>query len=466
MDLNNTIFFILNNQTSISIIIALIGLLIVGYLKITEYLINKENSKIDFLKEAAPKNAHGIIFGKKGNSVVFSPTNDEGSIGVFSSSGTGKTAALGIPSLRSFSGNSFIIDISGDINRNCPNIKKKLIYEPESDDTMKYNIFGAIDEMNSYEEQVEALSELVLLLAPEDKNLSGAAKFFYEGGRTILQAAFIAYYTQNLDFIDICRKINELGWKELFTEIDNTQCHEAMALLSQFDPDRATDNAGCMQDAKKVVSLFATNHNIIRSVGRPKDNETAVVAKKIEDYSIVIIIKDEKLELYSPLLNIIVSQQMQYISSREINANSKQLLLFLDEYASLRIEANIILDGLRKYRKRKCRVMLMTQNISDLDILYGHDTTRALLSNLKFKVLLGGLNEPESQKYFAELIGYKDKKKRSYSTSSQSVTSTESETREYIIEPAELDRLGNDTVLLLFPGNKGYLKLKKNYYYK
>ena len=110
--------------------------------------------------------------------------------------------------------------------------------------------------------------------------------------------------------------------------------------------------------------------------------------------------------------------------------------------------------------------MIMTQNLADLDLLYGHETTRALMANLRFKVLLGGLGETESQEYFAKLIGYKDTTRRSTSKSSTNTTQTESEAKEYVIEPADLDRQGKDVAILIHPENEGYMKLKKNYYFK
>lgn len=425
----------------------------------------KKKNKIKCLRKSDPDKAHGIIFGKKGSKVVYSPVSDEGSVGVFSATGTGKTSAIGIPTLRSWTDRVFCIDISGDINKNCPNIKNKLIYEPEDPHTLKFNVLGPVDNLKDPDEQDETLSELVHLLAPDDPTMTGAGKFFYEGGREILMAAFISFYHKGLDFIDICKKINDSSWKDLFNEIDNTGYTPGIAHLSGFDPERATDNAGCMQDAKKAISFFATNHKVVRSVGRPNNGEEYVEGKQIETHSIMIIIEDEKLELYSPLLNLIVSQQMQYISSRKISTKSSHILMVLDEYASLRISEIQILSALRKYRKKLCRLLLFSQSIVDFDILYGHETTRAILANLKFKVLLGGLNETESQKYFAELIGYKTKKRHSKSTNAQATTMTESENREYVIEPADLDRLGNDVALLLFPSNSGYMKLKKNYYF-
>ena len=165
-------------------------------------------------------------------------------------------------------------------------------------------------------------------------------------------------------------------------------------------------------------------------------------------------------------MNIITSQMMQYIGTREVKQNSQTILLFLDEFGSLKLDADLILDGVRRFRKRKCRIMPLMQNTVDMNILYGEETTRAILSNLKYKVLLGGLGEPQSQKFFAELLGYKKIKKRSTSKSSKQTTRTESEERDWIIEPADLDRQGKDTLILLHPESTGYMLLRKNYYFK
>lgn len=138
---------------------------------------------------------------------------------------------------------------------------------------------------------------------------------------------------------------------------------------------------------------------------------------------------------------------MQYISTRKVTAKSKNLLIALDELGSLRIEKELLLDSVRRFRKRKCKLLILIQSISDLRILYGEEVTKAILANIKYKVLLSGLGIPEEQRYFAELIGH--------------------ENNEWKIEPADLDRQGKNTVILIAsdePG--GYLKLKKNYFFK
>lgn len=162
-------------------------------------------------------------------------------------------------------------------------------------------------------------------------------------------------------------------------------------------------------------------------------------------------------------MNIIVSQFMNYVSSRRVDQDSKTILLCLDEYASLRIDSGIILDALRRFRKRKCRLLILTQNLADFDILYGENVTRAILSNLRFKLLLGGLGELKSMEEFSKMIGYKETTKRSVSRSASGMSRTESEDKEYVIEPSELDRMG-DKAILIAP--EGYFILQKNFYFQ
>lgn len=449
-----------------SLIFSFFLLFFVAALMAIDKIKSNQKTKIKHLKKGKQGEAHGIIFGRKGNKLVYSPETEEGHAGVFSASGTGKTSAIGIPTLRSWQGTSYTIDISGDICKNCPNMQNKLIYAPESKKTTLYNIFGAIDDLSNPEDKYEALEQLAFLLIPDVLNMNDNAKFFLVNGRKILTASLIAFYGLGLDFIEICEKIVSSSWQELFRAIDNTQNKDAILYINSFQGASEQNTSGCKQSCDDALKLFATNGKVKRSIRRPDTGEEAVEPKKIEKNNIFIVIGEDKLALYAPLMNIITSQMMQYIGTRQVTQNSQTILLFLDEFGSLKLDADLILDGVRRFRKRKCRIMPLMQNTVDMTILYGEETTRAILSNLRFKVLLGGLGEPQSQKFFAELLGYKKIKKRSIAKNSKQTTRTESEEKEWIIEPADLDRQGKDTLILLHPENDGYMLLKKNYYFK
>jgi len=459
----------MNTFDNIIYIITIFALLLVMFINIKTKKKSKNNKNLRELKILNRKSADGIVFGKLNNKqVICSPTDAEGCCLCCAGTGMGKTSALGIPTLRAFGtkerGNVWVIDISGDISKNVDK-KNKLIFEPENRNTIPYDMFFAVDTLETTEEKNESLEQLAFLLMPEPPNMNDNSKFFLTNGRKILTASLIAFYYQGFDFIEICRIIMKNSFQDLFEKIDESGNEDAILYINGFQGANEKNTNGCKQATDDAIKLFVTNASVRKSVRRPKDGETSLNPIKIENSNVFIIVQDEKLELYAPLLNIIVSQQMQYISSRKVNKDSANILLFLDEYASLRINSQMILEALRKYRKRLCRLMVLTQNLADFDILYGHDTTRALLANFRFKVLLGGLGETESQKVFAEMIGYKESKKKSVSKSATTHSVTMSDDKEYIIEPADLDRMGNKLVLIS-PDGEGYMILEKNFYFK
>lgn len=414
------------------------------------------------LQIAPPGVAKGIIFGRdeKGQT-VYSATQEEGSVFAVGGSGTGKTSAIVIPTLRAWTGTSFTIDISGDICRNvdCPS---KLIYSPGSPDSAPYNVFALIDGLADTDDQNEALEKLAYLIMPEQLDANANAKYFQDGGRNILTASLIAFYHQGMDFSDICKKIMGSDYKKLFSAIDDTQNTVAIMYINNFDGVGEQNVSGCKQNCDTAVKLFAVNSKVGGSIRRPEADETAFSPATIEDHNVFVVIPDDMLKVYGPLLHIITAQCLDYFSARPTTQN-QNILFCLDEFASLgKLD---IVDALRKFRKKHIRIMVLTQSISDIEDVYGSGAHRSMLSNFKYKLILG-VGETEAQEYFAKLIGQEEKQKDSITSSGRfgPVTSTTSAPqKDYIIEPSSLDRLGDD-LILLYP--EGYRRLQKAFYHK
>ena len=408
------------------------------------------------LRIAHKNKAEGVIFGRLWLTpyVVYSPCTAERHILVLGGSGLGKTSSLLIPTLRAWTDGAFAIDISGDISSNitCQN---KLVFCPESNDTIPYDVFASIDQLGSAEEQDEALAQLGLLLMPPQINDNAAAKSYRDGGRKILTAALIAYYHLGMDFCAICKHIISTDYYTLFVDIkaNNTI---AQSYISGFAGNTEANIAGCKAECDSAVALFAQNHRLIKSVRRPNAGEMAITPQALEDYKIFINIDDVKLELYAPLLAIITAQMLQYLSARPNNVK-KHVLLALDEFASLGKQD--IIPALRKLRKKHVRIMILTQALADIDIIYGQNERKAMLGNLDYKAILSA-NDSDTQEYLAKLCGRKKTTRRS-TTNTGTVTDTE--TDEPAIEPSKLGNL-HPNLLLICTG--GYLILRKNYYFK
>lgn len=449
-------FFAVSKTVSIIMIVALSALIAVmlykngfGSQSLLKCTIKKENAK-------------GVVFGKKWMYCCFSPSAAEGHIFVGGGSGTGKTSALLIPTLRSWDGTSFVIDISGDISSNVE-IRRKLIYNPLSTNSAPYNIFASIDAMLDDTDRVEALSQLAWLIMPELKNSSANADYFQNGGRAILTAALIWGYHLGLDFVQICEKVACSSYTSLFGEIDRSKDEAAVRYINQFEGNSEQNTAGCKQNADRAIALFATNEKVKCAVRRPEPGEVAIGCNSVEDHNVFLMIPDARLELLAPLLHIITAQLLNYLADRSSDRKTP-ILLALDEFVSLgKLE---ISPALRKLRKKHVRIMVLTQSMSDIDELYTRESRMSMMNNFAFKVILSA-GDTDSQKYYADLIGQEDKQKTSVTSggiwSSQKATETKTTERGYIVEPAELASLG-DELILLYPG--GFKRLKKNFYFK
>ncbi len=393
---------------------------------------------------------------------AFSPITDEGHILCVGGSGMGKTTALLIPTLISWAiggGYFIVLDISGDINGNV-NVTNKLVYEPGNYRSIPFNIFGEIDRLSNKNEQDKALAKLSLLLLPDKpKSTDSADDYYTRMGRKMLIAALIAYYHQGHDFCDICDQINASDWKTLLNFIDSTGDAKAISYINDFVNVDERLVANTKQTCSEAISIFVTDDSLRSNVRRPRSGEQSFEPCKVETNNCFILINDDELEYYKPLTMILFSQVLDYCKSRSMDSE-KQILLCLDEAASF--GAIDLLQPLRKFRKRKVRLFILTQSLADIDYTWGKEARLSMMTNFKYKVILE-CSEPDEQEYWARLIGKELTTRRSLTSGGDADTLTESETQEYRIDPSSLANMG-DTLLLIYPG--GYMKLYKNYYFR
>lgn len=395
-----------------------------------------------------PAQAKGVLFGKKFGLLAYSPEQDEGHILVLGPSGTGKTSALLIPTLRSWQGTALVVDISGDISANV-NTPNKIVFDPTSENCIPYDVFASINEVTDDTERQERLEQLAYLLLPDKANDSEAGIFFTKNGRKMIVAALICYYGMDWGFVEICEFFLGHDWRSLLNDIAKQQNPIANMFISSFAGASEQNTAGCKQAADDALKLFATNDKIKNALRKVPSYEKAISPATLETSSVYIYIPDEKLKIYGDLLRIITAQSMEYFSSRP--PENKQTILFcLDEFASFgKLQ---IVESLRKLRKRRIRILVLTQSLADLDMIYGKDERKAMLGNFKFTVLLG-CKDTETQEYFSKMIGEK-----------RSLLATDpNQKRQPIIKPADLAHLEQDLFVIC---DDGAIRLRKNFYFK
>lgn len=418
--------------------------------------------KLSGLRYRSWASASGYVFGKtRLGRIACAPSNRDGRHAfVLGGTGCGKTTACLIPTLSHFDGNFLAIDISGDIADavDCPG---SVIFAPCKAKTSLYNVLGMIDGLaGNPQAQREQLEKLAFLLMPETPGTDGAALFFNNEGRKILTAAFTAYYYAGWDFTDICRKILSSSYPELFRDIDAQGNELASMLINGFRGTSDTNTAGCKQAADAAIQTFALNDYIRNTVRRPSGRELAITPATLEQRSVFLQIPEELLDVYAPLLRIITAQHLAYFASRPIGA-SPSLMLALDEFPSLGIDATAIVGALQRFRKRNVSIMVVAQSMASLDRIYGPVTRKDMLNNFLYKVVLQS-GDADTQLEIAKMLGHKKEKQTSKTSGSGSSSFTEREELVWAIEPEDLGKLDGD-LILIHPA--GFERLRKTPYY-
>lgn len=395
------------------------------------------------------KNVHGVMFGKlHGIFYGYSPEETEDHIIVFGSSGRGKTSAVLIPTLRSLIGGCLVLDIAGDIHPNV-NRPDKLVFDPTNPNTIPYNVFAAIDVLKSIKAKNEALRNLAHQIIRLD-NPGKSDPYFIESARNLFTAVLITFYHEGADFVDICRIVAHNSYASLESRLYEIGNSAAYHFFTQIGGGRDTTNSYIMQELVNKINVFMTSP-VCDALRRPKDGELCITPACLENHSLFIVLPQEKLKLYAPLVRLISDQCFTYLYERPAEC-TRNILLCLDEFTEfgeLDIE-----KGLRLLRKKHVRMLLLTQSLADLDRVYGRDSRQSMLNNLRYKLILG-MSDLDEQKYFSALIGDRVVREPDGHGGYKEV-------RKPYYEPKDLEQLGDD-LILVHPG--GHTKFRKAYYW-
>ena len=394
----------------------------------------------------------GIVFGKSSLfKVICSKETEQGHVGIWGGSGSGKTASVLIPTLRSWSGTALVIDISGDVTKRVDKINK-ICFEPENANTVPYNVFAFIDATSDEHEQNERLQQLSFSIIPSSPTDGDATKYYKNESRRLFQASLIAYYHAGLDFTKICHTIVSLSFQMLLKDLTASNNQTVIQLISSFSDGHEKTLATIKQELDSNIMLFATNVKMQNCLSRGHGSTSPL---DLDKNSLYIIIDDIKLELYAPLLRLITAQTMEFLFRRE-NGATPHILMALDEFASFgKLD---ITPALRKLRKKNVRCLICTQSLADLDLIYGKEERKVMLDNLDYKIILSA-SDYDTQLYFSNLCG----EYTTYKTTSGAHGDSYSESLSKRVRPEEFATLKNK---LIFLHPRGMAILKKNYYFK
>lgn len=415
----------------------------------------KKGHETTFEKSSVSENevkmASGVFFGKLDNRYIMQSDKTDGHVLIVGGPGTGKSSAIAIPTLRSWRGRVFCVDIKPELAQKSGREINAIIFNPERANCPHYDAYYMFN-MRDHSEVAQMISQAMIPLPADVKD-----PHFINSARAYLTGAILYCYEDlHLDFAETMQEIlsDMLGICEQVMGSDNMNAKIWMGqVASMGDNERgsvfSTFSNSCLPIATNAALMAALS---------TKDCDNTFTAEDIEKKDIFLQIREEKLDIWKPAASLIINQMLKYFESRP-DGNNEPILLMLDEFARLGKVAGNVTNTLATCRSKAIHVMLIMQSFAQLDIVYGKDTRNAIIDMCGYQVCLSA-ESPETQEHFSKIAGTYDKVTVSHTDQTSANTTSTRESR--IIKPEELKYLG-DELLLLAP--EGFGKIKKVPYY-
>ena len=335
----------------------------------------------------------GIVFGKIDKKLITKPSTVEGHTLVVGGTGTGKSRGVVIPTLFKWEGSAIVMDIKGELSKVTSSKRKTTgnvyIFNPEGE----CDCYDPIKLCNT----VDQAQDLARVLIPTPKS---GESFWAQSAQAIL-SAFVYEGALNGDKLtDIAEKLCTTPIIELVKHCRNSDIREVRLLASiSYDlPEKTL--GGVIGELKTRLITIATDPNIRRAT--QKSDWTPQTLE--EGATVYLKVSEHLLEQYKDLWTVIINQILKYLSKREEGKNPP-ILIALDEMPRLS-KLNGLTSALATLRSRNVHILSIIQSMAQLDEIYGKNERKVISDNCRFKLVLSA-TDPETQKYFSDLVGQK-----------------------------------------------------------
>lgn len=378
----------------------------------------------------------GVYFGRKQGRDIGKGINTDGHVIVFGGSGSGKSSCIAIPTLNKYSAGALVIDVKdgGELERKSSFTGTSHTFRPGDSESIGYDPFWFLDSR----QPENGLKEIAYSLIPTDTR--NPSDFWVMNEQRYLMAALYYCYDLGQSFAEACRTIYCLSDQDLLDRIKESNCGFAKAGMSDFYGMASETRGGIIAGVGNALSTFATDTDILDVLTkRPIMTPELLLSGE----RIFVCIPEHKLDVYHELLQLIICQFLRYFEQLK-DDKTKPVLFLLDEFARLG-KYDRLTNGLATLRSKKVTIVILTQSISQLDMIYGSDTRKVMIDNCSYKVILNA-SDTDSQQYFSKLAGTYSLHQKAY-TKGKSSSYNISKHETPIIKPEELATLKKELLI-------------------
>lgn len=279
----------------------------------------------------------------------------------------------------------FAMDVKPELARKSVDTRSDQchVFNPSIKDGWGWDVWYGLNSESTDDEIIERADMLARAIIVNPGN--GQNEFFYISAQNLLTCFLGWGFVTGLGFTETIIQVISVPLKDLISTVcfdSNMDGHDAIK-----DPLRGYDGktSDGMQDVeltlRQELRIFQTRSVRYQMDENPKK---ASPADLVNGISVFLAIPDSLLKQYSAIFRLITQQVLNFLSSipeeERADHDSPLIWMLIDEFGSIG-KIPDILDALARLRSRKVSIWLAVQGLSQLDISYGHDGSRAIVDN-------------------------------------------------------------------------------------
>lgn len=372
-----------------------------------------------------PSDCSGVCFGKSQAypaGYIGKSATEDGHILVVGSTGSGKTTAIANPSLEAWKGFTVSTFIKGSqeefVDQRRAEGRKVIVFDPErmENNLVRYDFFAPFGhEPENLVGIAMDIAEILLPLLPEDKD-----PIWKQAAQTYLTGAIIYGYSIGMSFVKTLRMLLEHPVKGIASLIMDSGSDQAIAFISKIYAADKKLRSGTDFELVPLTRLMSSEMlEAFTPCERCEVLDWQQLNISTEPIDIVLVIPEAKLDLWGPMLGLMLSQLIRSLERRPERTYDAQelppILIMVDEFPRFG-EILPIINGLNTLRSRGVTFLLLVQSLASMDQIYGSNARRIIMENCRYQIILS-LADKESQEYFSKLVGTTATIERSSSSS-------------------------------------------------
>lgn len=394
----------------------------------------------------------------------------DGHVLVIGGSGSGKSSAVIIPTLLATEHTGmFCIDIKGELWRKSRRLddENTVIIDFQDRSSFGWDALKTLNGKNPVCDQDirECMEEIANSLIPI--SAKDASEFWKQSARSLLIGELVGLYKQR-GIRNLSELINEIlsgDTKKLIGELMDGARPKAteVKLLSSFKNLAEETLTGIIQQQEEALKVFIDED--IR-YGFEVNRNQAAPGLLEEGKAIFLSIREEKLEAYYNIINLMIAQVFGALIKRP--EGSAPVLVVIDELARLcargqipYLHNGILLTG----RSRNITLLLVTQSYEALQTAYTKEDIQSMVANCAYLVCLD-VRSQETAKSICAMAGTYRERETTWSGSGKNRSVSISYREKPVLEPSDLAKLVQAEEAVLISSEFFYCRVKKCSYFK